>query len=150
MLDSVTSGGATLNDSFIHAQVPQSPLGGVGQSGMGSYHGYYSFKAFSHQRTVAQTPDWADFTLRVRYMPYSFKELDRFHLLNDRKPNFDRNGKPVKGLMYLLGLVFSLGSKSSKGALLRWAVLIAATAALVLKKGAVGMWMAKLPRVGSA
>ncbi|CAM1500905.1 Fc.00g100670.m01.CDS01 [Cosmosporella sp. VM-42] len=142
VLDNVTSGGATLNDAFFHASIPQSPFGGVGQSGMGSYHGFYSFKAFSHHRTIAKTPFWAELMLKVRYMPYSLKELDQLHML-DAKPNFDRNGKQIKGLKYFLGLILGLGSKSSKGAVLRWAVLVAAAVFLGLKNGFLGPWVTR-------
>ncbi|KAF7542841.1 hypothetical protein G7046_g10104 [Stylonectria norvegica] len=143
VLDNVTSGGATLNDSFFHNQIPQPPIGGVGQSGMGSYHGYYSFKTFSHQRTVAKTPYWADLMLSVRYMPYSMKKLRQLQTISGPKPDFDRNGKQIKGLKYILGLVLGLGGKSAKGALLRWAFLVAAAAYLGLKSGAVDRWTIK-------
>ncbi|KAF4970497.1 hypothetical protein FZEAL_10023 [Fusarium zealandicum] len=135
VLGSVTSGGATCNDSFFHSQIPQSPLGGVGQSGMGNYHGYYSIKTFSHQRVIAQVPYWADFLLRVRYMPYSWPHMNRLKALSSSKPNFDRSGKQVKGFKYFLALFAGLGSKSSKSALMRWAVLVAAAAFLEAKKG---------------
>lgn len=138
VLDNVTSGGATFNDSFIHCQTPQAPLGGVGESGTGHYHGYYSFKAFSHLRTIAQTPSWAEKFLRVRYMPYSIKELKFFQAVGEAKPDFDRNGRQIKGVKYLLGLVFSLGSKSAKGALFKWAVLALAAAYFGLKQGFLG------------
>lgn len=120
-------------------------MGGVGQSGTGSYHGYYSFKTFSHQRTIAKPPNWADSLLRVRYMPYSWPHLKRFQLMNSAKPNFDRQGKQVKGLKYLVGLVLRLGGKSSKGALLRWAVLVMAALAVGVKNGSLnlGQWLAK-------
>lgn len=52
VLNNVTSGGATVNDAFFHAMINATPLGGIGSSGQGSYHGYYSFKAFSHQRVI--------------------------------------------------------------------------------------------------
>ncbi|KAF7547096.1 hypothetical protein G7Z17_g7959 [Cylindrodendrum hubeiense] len=143
VLSSVTSGGATINDSFFHNQIPQSPMGGVGQSGMGSYHGYYSFKTFSHQRTIAKPPYWADSLIRVRYMPYSWPHLKRLHAMNSVNPNFDRNGARVKGLKYYLGLILSLGGKSSKSALLRWAVLAIAAAVLGAKNGSLNQWLAK-------
>ncbi|KAH6899985.1 Aldehyde/histidinol dehydrogenase [Thelonectria olida] len=143
VLDAVTSGGATINDSFFHNQIPQAPMGGVGQSGMGSYHGYYSFKTFSHQRTIAKPPNWADSVLRVRYMPYSWSHLKRFHRMNGVKPNFDRHGNQIKGLKYFIGLVLGLGGKSSKGALLRWAVLVVAAIATGVKNGSLNQWLAK-------
>lgn len=124
-----------MNDSFSHVSIPQAPLGGVGQSGMGTYHGYYSFKTFSHQRTIAQTPYWMERLLRVRYMPYSSAEAKRLQYLQP-KPNFDRNGKQIKGLKYYVGLVLSLGSKNAKSALFRWAVLVLAAVCLGVRDGA--------------
>ncbi|KAF4508002.1 hypothetical protein G6O67_004440 [Ophiocordyceps sinensis] len=119
VLSNVTSGGATINDAFFHCQYNASPLGGVGSSGTGSYHGYYSFRAFSHQRTMAHVPGWAERVLRMRYMPYSMKELERYRMLSVPKPNFDRDGNALKGLRYWLGVVLGLGGKGSPGVALR-------------------------------
>ena len=64
-----SSGGACLNDTIMHIANENSPFGGVGNSGLGSYHGKESFTAFSHKRTVVFTPQWLD--VPFRYMPYS-------------------------------------------------------------------------------
>lgn len=111
-----------------------TPLGGIGSSGMGSYHGYYSIKAFSHQRVIATVPYWADKLLRVRYMPYSESELARFQRMSQSTPNFDRNGDVVKGFKYYLGLLFSLGGKSASGSVARWVVLLAVAAFLRVRR----------------
>jgi len=63
-----TSGGACINDTIMHFTNGRLPFGGVGNSGMGSYHGERSFLAFSHERAVLTTPTWMD--LPFRYMPY--------------------------------------------------------------------------------
>jgi aldehyde dehydrogenase (NAD+) len=47
-----SSGGVLVNDTILHLANPNLPFGGVGESGMGNYHGYYGFKAFSHERAV--------------------------------------------------------------------------------------------------
>lgn len=52
LLDRTSSGGVTVNGVFSHYLENQLPFGGVGQSGTGSYHGYFGFKAFSHERAV--------------------------------------------------------------------------------------------------
>lgn len=119
VLENVTSGGATINDAFFHASINATPFGGVGGSGQGNYHGYYSFKAFSHQRIIAQVPSWADKLLRVRYMPYSFSELDRYRTLNGLSPNFGRDGNVIAGLKYWLGFMGGMGGKSTAGAAAR-------------------------------
>ena len=64
-----TSGGACLNDTIMHIANENSPFGGVGNSGLGCYHGKDSFAAFSHKRTVIYTPTWLD--VPFRYMPYT-------------------------------------------------------------------------------
>jgi beta-apo-4'-carotenal oxygenase len=110
-------------------------MGGIGSSGMGNYHGYYSFKAFSHQRPIAQTPYWADKLLDVRYMPYRMPDLLRFQRMNHKRPNFDRNGKVIRGLGYWISLLVSLGAKSFYGFLFRWAVLLAGVAGVAVKQG---------------
>ena len=67
------SGGACINDTIMHIANENIPFGGVGNSGMGSYHGKLSFDAFSHRRAVVCTPTWID--LPFRYMPYKFFSL---------------------------------------------------------------------------
>jgi len=52
LLDRTSSGGVTVNGVFSHYLENQLPFGGVNQSGMGSYHGYFGFKAFSHERAI--------------------------------------------------------------------------------------------------
>jgi aldehyde dehydrogenase (NAD+) len=56
LLDRTSSGGVTVNGVFSHYLENQLPFGGVGQSGTGSYHGYFGFKAFSHERAVYLHP----------------------------------------------------------------------------------------------
>lgn len=63
-----SSGGACINDTIMHIANENIPFGGVGNSGMGSYHGKRSFDAFSHQRSVVTTTTLLD--LPFRYMPY--------------------------------------------------------------------------------
>jgi aldehyde dehydrogenase (NAD+) len=52
VLDRTSSGGVTVNGVFSHYLENRLPFGGVNGSGMGSYHGYFGFKAFSHERAV--------------------------------------------------------------------------------------------------
>ena len=52
IVDHDAPGGVTVNGVFSHYLENQLPFGGVNQSGMGSYHGYFGFKAFSHERAV--------------------------------------------------------------------------------------------------
>lgn len=68
-----SSGGACINDTIMHIANEHVPFGGVGNSGMGSYHGEESYRAFSHYRTVVATGTWID--LPFRYMPYKMFSL---------------------------------------------------------------------------
>lgn len=63
-----SSGGGCINDTIMHIANEHMPFGGVGQSGMGHYHGVKSFEAFSHQRSLVVTPTIVD--MPFRYMPY--------------------------------------------------------------------------------
>lgn len=64
----VPAGGTCINDTIMHIANENIPFGGVGNSGMGQYHGRDSFEAFSHKRSLVITPTWLD--LPFRYMPY--------------------------------------------------------------------------------
>ena len=61
-------GGGAINDTVIHISNKQLPFGGVGQSGMGAYHGKHSFELFSHHKSVVKRSNWLDVPLR--YAPY--------------------------------------------------------------------------------
>ena len=62
-------GGGCLNDTIIHLATSAMPFGGVGESGMGGYHGQTGFEAFSHLRSIVDKKTWMD--MPVRYQPYS-------------------------------------------------------------------------------
>lgn len=68
VLRHTSAGGSCVNDTIMHIANENLPFGGVGNSGLGSYHGKLSFDAFSHRRAVVITPTWID--LPFRYMPY--------------------------------------------------------------------------------
>lgn len=70
-LEGISSGGVTVNDTLLHIASSRAPFGGVGNSGMGSYHGKESFRTFSHERTVLKK--WWSFDLPQRYLPISEK-----------------------------------------------------------------------------
>lgn len=63
-----TSGGACINDTIMHIANENLPFGGVGNSGMGRYHGYKSFEAFTNMRSLLVTHK--KFDTPFRYMPY--------------------------------------------------------------------------------
>ena len=68
VIRTTSAGGSCINDTIMHIANENIPFGGVGNSGMGHYHGRLSFEAFSHKRAVVTTPTWLD--LPFRYMPY--------------------------------------------------------------------------------
>ena len=68
ILRRTSSGGACLNDTIMHLVNDHLPFGGVGNSGMGRYHGRDSFESFSHRRAVLEVP--GRFDLPFRYPPY--------------------------------------------------------------------------------
>lgn len=70
VLKHTTSGGACINDVIMHIANENVPFGGVGMSGMGSYHHKRTFDVFTHYRSVISTPTWID--LPFRYMPYKW------------------------------------------------------------------------------
>ncbi|KAH7376215.1 aldehyde dehydrogenase 3H1 [Plectosphaerella cucumerina] len=130
ILSRVTSGGATVNDAFTHASIPVVPFGGIGDSGQGNYKGRASFDCFTHRRSLATVPSWLDGLLRVRYMPYSSTELGRLRAMNATTPDFDREGRQVRGLAYWFPFVAGFGAKSVKSLLFRWVLLFLTYAAL--------------------
>ncbi len=73
VLDSCSFGGGCINDVIIHLATSEMPFGGVGQSGMGSYHGKKSFDTFTHYRSIVKKANWID--LAMRYHPYSDKSF---------------------------------------------------------------------------
>ncbi|MEK9740181.1 MAG: aldehyde dehydrogenase [Flavobacteriaceae bacterium] len=64
-------GGAVINDSIVHFVNPNLPFGGIGNSGMGAYHGKHSFDLFTHAKPVVKRSFWFD--LPQRYAPYPKK-----------------------------------------------------------------------------
>ncbi len=66
-------GGGCINDTIIHLASEELGFGGVGESGMGNYHGKYGFDAFSHEKSIVNKSNWID--LPMRYQPYTKKRL---------------------------------------------------------------------------
>ena len=64
----VFAGGGTINDTILHLVNPELPFGGVGPSGLGSYHGHAGFRAFSHEASIMERGTWLD--LKLKYPPY--------------------------------------------------------------------------------
>ncbi len=71
MMKKHSFGGGCINDTVIHFSNNRLPFGGVGHSGMGAYHGKYSFDTFSHKKAIVKKATWFDIPLR--YAPYKNK-----------------------------------------------------------------------------
>jgi aldehyde dehydrogenase (NAD+) len=68
-------GGGCINDVIIHLATSEMAFGGVGESGMGSYHGKAGFDAFSHCKSIVDKKNWID--LPMRYQPYKSKLYEK-------------------------------------------------------------------------
>ena len=68
-------GGGCINDVVIHLATSNMGFGGVGESGMGSYHGKDGFDAFSHYKSIVDKKTWLD--LPMRYQPYKSRLYEK-------------------------------------------------------------------------
>ncbi|XP_009070824.1 PREDICTED: fatty aldehyde dehydrogenase-like, partial [Acanthisitta chloris] len=75
VISETSSGGMTANDVIMHSVVPALPFGGVGHSGMGAYHGQYSFETFSHHRACLVRDLKMEVVNNLRYPPETQKKL---------------------------------------------------------------------------
>lgn len=79
ILKAVSFGGGAINDAVIHLANPNLPFGGVGNSGIGAYHGEFGFKAFSHYKGILEKSNLME--LSLKYYPHTdgkFKWIKRF------------------------------------------------------------------------
>lgn len=70
-LEKVSFGGGCVNNTIYHLSNPRLPFGGVGNSGIGAYHGKYSFDLFTHAKPIMKTPTW--FNPAMKYPPFKGK-----------------------------------------------------------------------------
>lgn len=73
LLNRLHFGGGCVNDTIIHLATERMPFGGVGESGMGSYHGKWGFETFSHMKSVVDKN--AKIDIKMRYQPYNEQKL---------------------------------------------------------------------------
>lgn len=74
IINATSSGSTCVNDVIFQIAPPSLPFGGVGESGLGSYHGKYSFDTFSHSRSVVYSPTWVEPVLSKRNPPYTLQK----------------------------------------------------------------------------
>lgn len=65
----ISYGGGAMNDAIMHISNDKLPFGGIGASGMGSYHGKFGFDTFSHFKSILNKPVWFEFNFK--YAPYT-------------------------------------------------------------------------------
>lgn len=114
ILSRVRSGDCVINETIIHVGIQEAPFGGIGFSGYGNYGGKHGFDAFTHERTIFKQPFWMDFTLAMRYPPYSAKKTKLVSFATENKPKFTRSGRRkvnfVRGFFHLMGTVTLLSA----------------------------------------
>ncbi|XP_046745798.1 aldehyde dehydrogenase, dimeric NADP-preferring isoform X1 [Diprion similis] len=114
ILENTSSGGVCVNETVLHLAVETLPFGGVGASGMGSYHGKYSFDTFVHKKSVLikSFNGLGEAIAACRYPPYTDGKLKMLGILTAK-----RN---IPGLKYLphavmfgLGILVTIGFKAA-------------------------------------
>ncbi len=79
ILNETSSGGVCINDTLLHLSSDTLPFGGVGASGMGMYHGKFTFDTFSHKRAVMKRRQMLD--IPIKYPPYTSSKLSKIRKL---------------------------------------------------------------------
>lgn len=74
ILKEISFGGGGVNEAIMHITTSKLPFGGVGSSGMGSYHGEAGFKTFSHFKSILDKPNWLE--LNLKYSPRTKTKLN--------------------------------------------------------------------------
>ncbi|GAA5101321.1 aldehyde dehydrogenase [Chryseobacterium ginsengisoli] len=72
-INKLSFGGGCINDVMMHLGNENLPFGGVGNSGIGNYHGKFGFETFSHQKAILEKATWGE--PNIKYPPYSEKKL---------------------------------------------------------------------------
>jgi len=83
-IETTSSGGCCVNDTISHITLETLPFGGVGNSGMGGYHGWFSYDCFSHKKSVMVKKLGLEPSLSVRYPPYNDKKMSMLKMLIEK------------------------------------------------------------------
>ena len=73
IINELSFGGGAVNDAVMHISNPNLPFGGVGESGIGNYHGEAGFKTFSHEKSIFEKSNW--FEPSIKYSPHTSSKL---------------------------------------------------------------------------
>lgn len=112
----VSCGGMCVNETIMHLAVDNLPFGGVGGSGMGNYHGKYSFDTFSHKKSCLYK-DYGflgEKLASARYPPYSQKKIDYLNFLLRKRGGFSLKCLPYF-LVFCFGVISSIYFKQFAG-----------------------------------
>lgn len=140
VLANTNSGGVTVNDVIMHAGVPNTPFGGVGDSGYGAYHGINGFLCFTHRRVVVAPPTWLDIVMSFRYPQYDLKHPSKIAVT--QKLGF-KAGEEMSDQVIYNGRKQSVAMRLFK--FLTQVVIFFALARMVLQRGTLinetkGLW----------
>ncbi|XP_015180424.1 PREDICTED: aldehyde dehydrogenase, dimeric NADP-preferring isoform X3 [Polistes dominula] len=115
IINQTNSGSVCVNDTILQYSVDTLPFGGVGNSGMGAYHGKYSFDTFVHKKgcLIKNFNIIGEKLASCRYPPYTDRKLNFLQMLTSKRPD-------VPGIKYLphlimfgLGVVATIGVKAA-------------------------------------
>ncbi|KAM3661200.1 aldehyde dehydrogenase family 3 member A2-like [Ammospiza maritima maritima] len=105
-----SSGGMTANDVIMHSVLPELPFGGVGHSGMGAYHGRFSFETFSHRRSCLIKDFRWDVANRLRYPPGSEELMQLAKLFLLKQCTRSRVGQFISALLAAVKAMLAKGN----------------------------------------
>ncbi|XP_018326467.1 aldehyde dehydrogenase, dimeric NADP-preferring isoform X2 [Agrilus planipennis] len=109
-LNETSCGGVTVNDTLMHASVEDFPFGGIGQSGIGAYHGKVTFKTFTHRKSVLvrSLNPLLEKINAIRYPPYTEKRLNLLKTALERKGSIISYECIKFIIAFVSGAIFSL------------------------------------------
>lgn len=116
IMDNISCGGMCVNETIMHLAVDNLPFGGVGGSGMGNYHGKYSFDTFSHKKSCLYKDFGAlgEKLASSRYPPYSQKKINFLNFLLKKRGGFNFKCLPFI-FVFCLGVFSTLYFKQYAG-----------------------------------
>ncbi|CAO3650122.1 unnamed protein product [Cunninghamella echinulata] len=109
VLQNTQSGGVCVNDTLMHQAEYSLPFGGIGNSGVGNYHGHRSFNTFTHERAILQKKQKLEFINAVRYPPYNHVRdgiLRTFMVTHPYVVYLKQKKGPIKAALILIILLY--------------------------------------------
>jgi aldehyde dehydrogenase (NAD+) len=111
VVESTSSGGVVANDTLMHASCDSLPFGGVGESGMGGYHGKHTFDTFSHKRAVMIKDLGMEAAMSLRYPPYTDRKWSILRFLALHRLKSGPPYKKIAGVVLLFGVLWAIVSR---------------------------------------